>query len=282
MTTTQYCQFASRIRLQTLKMIARAKAGHIGSNFSIVDILTVLYNDVLKFDAKQLNLPSRDRFILSKGHACACLYATLAEKGFFPKSWLNTFYLEGGMLAGHATHTVPGIEVSTGALGHGLSIACGMSLAAKRDRKNWRVFCLLSDGEFDEGSVWESLLFAPHHKLDNLTMIIDYNKIQAMGNTNEVLNLEPLAEKLTAFNWQVKKIDGHNFDEIKQVLMSVPFKKGQPSCIIAHTVKGKGVSFMENKLEWHYKTPSEEELMQAVKEINDQIPNPNSEKIPKF
>lgn len=269
MTNKQLQNFASDIRLQILKMITRAKAGHIGSNFSIVDVLTVLYNDVLRFDAKRPDWPSRDRFILSKGHACAALYAVLAEKGFFPKSWLDKFYLEGGLLAGHATHTVPGVEVSTGALGHGLPIACGMALSAKLDRKNWRVFCLLSDGEFDEGSVWEALLFAPHYKLDNLTIIIDYNKIQALGNTNQVLNLEPLTDKLSAFNWQIKEIDGHNFDEIRKSLTSVPLKTNSPSCVIAHTVKGKGVSFMENKLEWHYKAPSDEELRQAVKELRN-------------
>jgi transketolase len=267
MTIDQHQKFAAKIRLEILKMITRAKAGHIGSNFSIVDILTVLYNDVLKFDSKRPNLPSRDRFILSKGHACAALYATLAEKGFFPKPWLKKFYLEGGKLAGHATHTVPGIEVSTGALGHGLPLACGMALCAKRDHKSWRVFCIISDGEMDEGSVWEALLFAAHHKLDNLILIIDYNKIQALGNTNEILNLEPLAEKLRAFNWTVSEIDGHNFDEIKEALTSTPFKKYSPSCVIAHTIKGKGVSFMENKLLWHYRCPNDEELKKARKKI---------------
>lgn len=262
-------KFASKIRVQTLKIITRAGAGHIGSNFSIVDILTILYNDVLKFDPKRPDWSSRDRFILSKGHACACLYAILAEKGFFPKSWLNKFYLKYGKLPGHATHTVPGVEVSTGSLGHGLSIACGMALSAKLDQKKWRIFCLISDGELDEGSIWEGLLFAPHYKLDNLTLIVDYNKIQALGNTNEVLNLEPLQKKLATFNWKVQEIDGHNFNEIKQTLISVPFKVGFPSCVIAHTIKGKGVSFMENKLQWHYKTPNNEEFKQAAKEIQN-------------
>ena len=276
MTNIQYQKFAAKIRVQTLKMIARAKAGHIGSNFSIVDILTVLYNDILKFDPKRPNLPSRGRFILSKGHACVCFYAILAQKSFFPKLWLNKFYLEAGKLAGHATHTVPGVEVSTGALGHGLPIACGMALCAKRDRRKWRVFCLISDGELNEGSTWESLLFAPHHKLDNLTVIIDYNKIQALGNTNRVLNLEPLIEKLRSFNWNVQEIDGHNFNKIKQALTSVPFKTNYPSCIVAHTVKGKGVSFMENKLLWHYRCPNDRELKKAIKEIKTQ--NVKSEK----
>jgi len=266
----QFAQFASRIRLKTLKIITRACAGHIGSDFSIVDILTVLYNDILKFNAKQPNWLDRDRFILSKGHACACLYAILAEKGFFPKSWLDKFYLPGGLLPGHATHTVPGIEVSTGALGHGLPIACGMSLAAKLDRKKWRVFCLISDGELDEGSTWEALLFAPHHQLDNLTIIIDYNKIQALGKNDKVLNLEPLVDKLRAFNWQVREIDGHNFNEIKSALIIAPVKTDSPSCIIANTIKGKGVSFMEDKLEWHYKTPNDKKFEKAVKELKTQ------------
>lgn len=271
MTISQYQNFASRIRLQTLKMITKAKAGHIGSNFSIVDILTVLYNDVLKFDAKQPNWPERDRFILSKGHACACLYGILAEKKFFPKSWLDKFYLEAGKLPGHATHTVPGIEVSTGSLGHGLPIACGMALSAKRDHKKWRVFCLISDGELNEGSIWEDLLFAPHHQLDHLTLIIDYNKIQALGNTNNVLTLEPLVDKLRSFNWQTREIDGHNFNEIKFALTAIPFKTDSPSCIIAHTVKGKGVSFMENKLEWHYKTPNSNEFKKAILELKVKV-----------
>ena len=267
MTQKTYKTFAQRIRLETLRMIARAESSHIGSCFSIADILTVLYSSILKVSPKQPRLANRDRFILSKGHACAILYATLAEKGFFPKQWLKKYYLPAGRLAGHVVHSAPGIELSTGSLGHGLPVAVGMALGAKRDKKKWRVFCLLSDGELDEGSNWEALLFAPHHNLDNLTVIIDYNKIQSLDETNKTLNLEPLVGKLKSFNWAVEEIDGHNFAEIENTFKKIPFKKTRPSCIIAHTIKGKGVSFMENTVLWHYKNPIREELKKALEEL---------------
>ncbi|MGQ9851552.1 MAG: transketolase, partial [Aggregatilineaceae bacterium] len=213
----------------------------------------------------------RDRFVLSKGHGCAALYAVLAECGFFPLEWLDTFYQNGSRLPGHATHThVPGIEVSTGSLGHGLSIACGMALAAKRDGKPYRVFALLSDGECDEGSTWEAVLFASHHRLDNLIAIVDYNKIQSLGRVEEVINLEPLAEKWRSFGWAVREIDGHDVLEIEDALSQVPFEAGRPSCVIAHTVKGKGVSFMEDKLLWHYRSPQGEEYEAALAELEAQ------------
>lgn len=267
MTTAAYRKYATNIRIETLKMITRAKSSHIGSNFSIIDILTVLYNGVLRVDPKRPRMPSRDRFILSKGHACASLYAILADKGFFPKKLLDTFYLPGGVLAGHVVHAAPGVELSTGSLGHGLPVACGMALSAKRNRTKWRVFCLLSDGELDEGSNWEAILFAPHHGLDNLTIIIDYNKIQSLGDTNKTINLEPLAEKFKSFNWSLREIDGHNFQEIQRALTYLPKQKNKPTCIIAHTVKGKGVGFMENSLAWHYRSPNEEEFEKALKEL---------------
>jgi transketolase len=192
----------------------------------------------------------------------------LAERGFFPVSWLDTFYQNGSRLAGHATHThVPGVEISTGSLGHGLSIACGMALAAKRDNKSYRIFALLSDGECDEGSTWEPVLFAPHHRLDNLIAIIDYNKIQSLGTVKEVMDLEPLADKWRSFGWAVREIDGHNITEIDQILSGIPFELGRPSCVIAHTVKGKGVSFMENTLLWHYRSPQGEEFEAALAEL---------------
>lgn len=200
-----YSEFATKIRLEVVQMISRSGASHIGSCFSIVDILAVLYNGILKINPKQPTLPSRDRFILSKGHASAALYAMLSEKGFFPKKMLEKFYLPGGKLTGHIVHHVPGIEVSTGSLGHGLPIATGMALTAKRDKKKWKVFCILSDGELDEGSNWEAFLFAPHHKLDNLIIIIDYNKIQSLAETNKTLNLEPLVDKFKSFGWADRK-----------------------------------------------------------------------------
>jgi transketolase len=234
----------------------------------MVDLLTVLYSGVLRVNPAQPDWPDRDRFILSKGHGCAGVYAVLAETGFFPLSWLDDFYQDGSRLAGHITHTgLPGVDASTGSLGHGLSIACGMALAGKRDERPYRVFTLLSDGECDEGSTWEAVLFAPHHRLDNLVAIVDYNKIQSLGTVKEVLDLDPLAAKWEAFGWAVREIDGHNFDQVESALKGIPFEPGRPSCIIAHTVKGKGVSFMENKLLWHYRSPDEQELRRALAEL---------------
>ncbi len=271
-TTRELGQLAWRLRHQALKMIHQAKSSHIGSNFSMAELLAVLYGRVLHVDPTNPGWSERDRFILSKGHACAALYAVLAERGFFPKEWLETFYQNGAHLAGHATHTsAPGIEVSTGSLGHGLSISVGMALAAKRDGKTYRIFALLSDGECDEGSTWEAVLFAPHHHLDNLTVIVDYNKIQSLGSVQEVLDLEPFASKWRAFGWAVHEIDGHNVEEIEAALTQVPFEFGRPSCIIAHTVKGKGVSFMEHKLLWHYRTPQGEEFDAAMTELEHNV-----------
>ena len=232
------------------------------------ELLAVLYGKVLQVKPAEPDWSERDRFILSKGHGCASLYAVLAESGFFPLDWLETFYQNGSYLAGHITHRhVPGVEVSTGSLGHGLSIATGMALAAKRDRKTHRVFVLLSDGECDEGSTWEPILFAPHHRLDNLIAIVDYNKIQSLGTVKEVMDLEPFAEKWRAFGWATREIDGHNIGEIEEALTAIPFEEGRPSCVIAHTVKGKGVSFMENELLWHYRSPQEEEFEAALAEL---------------
>jgi transketolase len=262
---------AKRIRRKTLEMIHQAKSSHIGSGFSMADLLAVLYTRILRTDPARPDWPKRDRFILSKGHACAPLYVVLAERGFFPPSWLENFYEDDARLAGHATHVgVPGVEVSTGSLGHGLSIACGMALAGKRDAKKYRVFALLSDGECDEGSTWEAALFAPHHELDNLTAIVDYNKIQSLGTVKEVLDLEPFAGKWRAFGWAVQEIDGHDLRQIERVLADLPLEPGKPTCIIAHTIKGKGVTFMENKLLWHYRSPDDEEMEKALDELEDE------------
>lgn len=258
---------ARSIRSHTLKMVHRANASHVGSCFSMADILAVLYSSVLRVDPSNLEAEDRDRFILSKGHSTAILYAVLAEKGFFPLDWLDTYCQDGSKLTGHASHYVPGVEASTGSLGHGLPIGCGMALAGKRENRSYRVFVMLSDGELDEGSNWEAFLFAPHHHLDNLTVIIDYNKIQSFGTVKDILDLDPLVDKFKAFNWAVREINGHNFAEIEAALNSLPLESNRPTCIIAHTIKGKGVSFMENQLAWHYKSPNQEQLEQAMSEL---------------
>jgi len=265
-----YNEISNNIRKKILKMIFTSQASHIGSALSCVDILTVLYFKILAIDPKNPWLENRDRFILSKGHAVAALYATLAERGFFNKKLLKSYCANGSNLPGHASRNcVAGVEVSTGSLGHGLAIANGIALAGKRDKKNYRVFVLLSDGECDEGSTWEAILFAGHHKLDNLVAIVDYNKWQAFGRTKDVLNLEPFTKKWKDFGWSVKEVDGHDFQEIYKVLRKIPFQKNKPSVVIAHTIKAKGLSFMEDKLESHYRPPTEEEYKIAIKELNN-------------
>ena len=227
-----------------------------------------MYSSALNIDIKNADWGGRDRFILSKGHACSTLYAALAEKGFFDKKLLSGYCKDGSSLLGHATKSdVPGVEVSTGSLGHGLPIACGMALAAKRDGLNNKIFVLIGDGECDEGTTWEAILFARQHRLDNLVLIIDVNGIQSLGSTEEVMSLKPLAGKLKSFNWGVREINGHNISDIIKAFSEVPYVNGKPSCIIANTIKGKGVSFMENRLLWHYRTPSAEELSAALKEL---------------
>jgi transketolase len=265
---TDYKALARNIRRHVLRMTSRSKASHVGSSLSMADLLAVLYGGILRVDPARPDWAERDRFILSKGHGCAGLYATLAELGFFPPSALDSFYRDGSPLVGHITHSgVPGVEVSTGSLGHGLSIACGMALAGKLDQRSHRVFTMLSDGECDEGSVWEAVLFAPQHRLDNLVAIIDYNKIQSLGTVKEVLDLEPLAAKWEAFGWAAVEIDGHDVAQIERALTAVPLQPGRPTCVVAHTVKGKGVRFMEDRLLWHYRSPSDEELARALAEL---------------
>jgi transketolase len=222
----------------------------------------------MRLDPARPDWEGRDRFVLSKGHAAAAAYAALAERGFFPASWLDTYCCDGARLGGHITHHgVPGVEVSSGSLGHGLSLACGMALAGHRDRQPYRVFALLSDGECDEGSVWEAALFAPQHRLDNLVAIVDYNKIQSFGTVKEVLDLEPFADKWRAFGWAVREADGHDVTGLLTLLRGLPFEAGRPSAVIAHTVKGKGVGFMEDRLEWHYRSPDADQLGRALTEL---------------
>jgi len=258
---------ALKIRIQALRMINRAKSSHIGGILSVADLVAVLYGQILLIDPAHPDWPERDRFILSKGHTAAAVYVALAERGFFPREWLDHYYLNGSRLAGHISYGIPGVEASTGSLGHGLSIANGMALAGKKANSTYRVFVILGDGECDEGSVWEAALFSPHHGLDNLIAIVDYNKIQSFGSVHDVLDLEPLAAKWRAFGWATREIDGHNLEEIENTLLGIPFEKGRPNCIIAHTVKGKGVSFMENKLAFHYLPPNDEELKKGLIEL---------------
>ena len=260
-------QLASAIRFHTVQMVHRINASHVGGGLSMADVLAVLYGEVLRVDPAQPRQAGRDRFILSKGHACAAVYATLALRGFFPVNDLEQFGKDGSRLMAHVSDKVPGVEFSTGSLGHGLGFGCGKALAAKRQKKAWRVFVMLSDGELDEGSNWEAILFAPHHQLDNLIAIVDYNKIQSLGTVKEVLDLHPLPEKFRAFNWAVKEIDGHDHEAISEALRVLPFEAGRPSCLIAHTVKGKGVDFMEDKLLWHYRTPNAEQVKKALEQL---------------
>lgn len=259
--------FSKEIRKCSLRMVYQAKASHIGGALSMTDILSVLYSSILKYDSLNPVWEQRDRFILSKGHACVSFYSTLALCGFFSIEELNDYGKNGGRLLSHTTHHIPGIEMSAGSLGHGLPVACGIALAAKRKQQNYRTYVLVGDGEMDEGANWEAILFAAHFKLDNLCLIIDYNKIQSLGDTNKVLNLEPLKSKLEAFNWNVIQIDGHDHKAIHSAFVQAETIKGRPTVIIADTIKGKGVSFMENELLWHYKSPSEEQYNQAIKEI---------------
>ena len=252
----EYEKIAKNIRREILEMIYRTKGPHIGCSFSMVEILVALYFKILKINPKNPADPNRDRFILSKGHGCPALYPVLAERGFFSKEILKGFAIDGGTLEQHPTRNVSwGIEASTGSVGHGLSLGVGMALAAKYDQRPSRIFIFLGDGELDEGSNWEAIMFANYHQLDNLVAIIDRNQCQILGRTNEVLELEPLVEKWRSFGWQVKEINGHNFKEIFNALENVPFQSQKPSCLIANTIKGKAVSFMENELRWHDKCP---------------------------
>jgi transketolase len=260
-------QLALSLRQHSLRMVHRANSSHIGSCLSIADILAVLYSDVLRVDPERPDWPDRDRFILSKGHAAAIAYAALAERGFFPTAWLDDYAQDGSLLMGHVSHHVPGVELSTGSLGHGLPVGCGMALAGARGAKPYRVYVLLSDGELDEGSNWEPILFAPHHELDNLVAIVDYNKIQSFGSVEAVLDLSPLAEKWKAFRWVVREVDGHDHAQLLSVLGNTPVETGRPTCVIAHTIKGKGVSFMEGQLAWHYRSPDATELTKAFAEL---------------
>lgn len=262
-------ELARRVRRHALKMTHMGKSSHIGSVLSMADIISVLYGSVMKINPSKPNWPQRDRFILSKGHAGAGVYAVLAECGFFEVEKLDTHYQDGSDLSGHVSHKgVPGVEFSTGSLGHGLPVATGMAKAGLLSKSNHRIFVVMSDGECDEGSNWEAIMFAAHHKLNNLNIIVDYNKIQSLGSVADTLTLEPFANKWTSFGWDVREVDGHDHLALEAALSLRSVKEERPLCVLANTTKGKGVSFMENSVLWHYRTPQGDEYSAACRELD--------------
>jgi transketolase len=263
--TTPIDERSRKLRETIVRAIKAGNRGHVGSSFSLVEIFRVLYDDVLRYDATNPRWPGRDRCILSKGHGCLALYAVLADKGFFPECELWKFCKPEGILGGHPEYgKVPGVEASTGSLGHGLSIGVGMALNGRFEKSPHRVFVVISDGESNEGSVWEAALCAAKHQLSNLVVLLDYNKQQSYGTTYEVLDLEPLADKWRAFGFATEEVDGHNVAELRASLARTPFDPRRPSMVICHTVKGKGISFVENNLNWHHKTKITDEEMQSL------------------
>lgn len=269
MTSPDVADLARRIRLHAVEMTSRGKSSHIGSVLGMADIIAALYGEVMDFRPDDPSWPQRDRMILSKGHAGAGVYAALAEVGFFDAELLQDHCADGSIFSGHVSHKgVPGVEVSTGSLGHGLGIAAGMAYAAKLDERQHRVFCVMSDGECDEGSVWEAAMFAAHHGLTNLVAVIDYNKIQSLDTVANTLALEPLADKWRAFGWDVLEVDGHDPAALVAALDVQPATRSSPHVVIAHTVKGKGVSFMESSVLWHYRSPQGDEYAAAVEELS--------------
>lgn len=268
MTAEQLKRKAAQIRIDLLRMIHRAGTGHTGSSLSNADILTTLYYDVMNVDPAKPKWEERDRFIASKGHAVESLYCILADKGFFPKEELATFSRFGSRLIGHPNNKVPGVEMNTGALGHGLSVAVGMALAARMNGQAYRVYTLMGDGEQAEGSIWEAAMAAAHYKLDRLVGIIDRNRLQISGTTEEVMGLEPLEEKWASFGWRVVPVDGNDVSALSAALRAVPEETGKPTLLMAYTTKGKGVSFAENVPHWHHHVPSDAELAQAIAELS--------------
>lgn len=249
---------ASRARAHALRMVHRAKASHIGAALSMVDILAVLYADAMRVRADEPEWAGRDRLIVSKGHGAVGLYAVLGEMGFFPLEELQSYGEDGARLMGHVSHKVPGVELSTGSLGHGLPVACGLALGLPASR----VFCVLGDGELNEGSNWEAAMFAAHHRLSNLVAIVDHNRIQSLGRTDEVLAMGSLCAKFAAFGWRTVNVDGHDHDALRAALAH-----SGPVAVVAHTTKGKGVDFMEDELAWHYRSPNDAQLEDALRQV---------------
>jgi transketolase len=240
------------LRRTIIRTLEAGQRGHVGAAFSLVEILRVLYDDVLKYDAHNPRWTARDRFVLSKGHGCLALYVLLAEKGFIPEGELGKFCRSDGLLGGHPEHHIPGVEASTGSLGHGMSIALGFALNARSERAPYRTFVVIGDGESNEGSIWEAALSAGKHRLSNFVVLTDYNKHQSYGPTAEVQNLEPLAEKWRAFGFAAVDVNGHDVAALREVLTRVPLDPSRPSAIVCHTVKGKGIPFAENNMAWHH------------------------------
>ena len=263
---------AADIRKYIITMITEAGSGHPGGSLSAADILTVLYFREMRVDSSNPRWEDRDRFVLSKGHAAPVLYAVLARKGFFPKEELLRLRKIDSMLQGHPDMKgTPGVDMSTGSLGQGFSASCGMAMAAKIDRKDYRVYTLLGDGELQEGIVWEAAMFAAHYRLDNLTAIIDNNGLQIDGANEEIMSVDPITDKFRAFGWNVVETDGHCIEDIIMSIDKAKQTKGAPTVIVAKTIKGKGVSFMENEVDWHGKAPKEEQKLQALREFGGEI-----------
>ena len=260
-------------RKKLLKYIKQARAGHTGGDLSCVDILNVLYNRILDITPQNYGDFNRNHYVQSKGHSVEALYVVLADIGFFPESDLNTLSQHGSHYVGHPVRKVNGIEHNTGSLGHGLSFCTGVALELKEASGNHKVYTLLGDGELTEGSNWEAMLTAAHYKLDNLVAIVDCNKLQITGKTKDVCSIDPLEQKFSAFGWSVEHADGHEIDSLTEVLRNVPFESDKPSVVIAHTIKGKGVSFIENDRKWHHKVPSDKEFEKAMKELDQALMN---------
>ena len=259
---------ACKIRVNIINMLEKSQSGHPGGSLSLAEILSVLYFKEMKVDPSNPQWEDRDRFVLSKGHAAPVLYAALAEKGFFPKEELDSLRKVDSMLQGHPDMKgTPGVDMTTGSLGQGLSAANGMALAGKLDKKDYRVYSVIGDGECQEGLIWEAAMLAAHYKLDNLTVFLDYNGLQIDGSNKDIMNIDPIDEKFESFGWKVLKIDGHSIEEIIEAIDKAKEAKGQPTIIIAKTFKGKGVSFMENQVGWHGKAPSAEEACKALEEL---------------
>ena len=259
-------KLSNLLRFEVVKMSHAAKAPHLASSLSCVDIITVVYKKILNFNSENISCASRDRFILSKGHAATALYAMLNHLNILSKEDILSYTKRGSLLEEHPNPKLPGVEAATGSLGHGLSVGCGIALSSKINKSNFETLVLLSDGECNEGSTWEAALFASAKKLNKLTAIVDFNKWQATGRSQKVLGLDPLVDKFRSFGWEVSEVDGHNHDELETCIKQK--NKDKPSMVVAHTVKGKGVSFMEDDNNWHYRIPNQSELEKAKKELN--------------